>query len=80
MIFHKEYETHSDTYVKISEELNVVIIIMNDMSGGVIKLGEVCSSNRIRQKDDFELFLSCLYCYGSNYEIGDSSHPFYINE
>jgi hypothetical protein len=41
--------------IEISEELRIIIVLLNDLSGGIIKLGEVCSINRIKYNEDFEV-------------------------
>lgn len=39
----------------LHETMNRVIVIMNDLSGGMIKLGEVCNVNVQCRLDNFEV-------------------------
>lgn len=41
--------------IEICEELRRIIVLLNDLSGGIIKLGEVCNINRIKYYEDFEV-------------------------
>ena len=39
----------------LHETMNRVIVIMNDLSGGMIKIGEVCNVNVQCRLDNFEV-------------------------
>jgi hypothetical protein len=39
----------------VYEAMNRVIVIMNDLSGGMIRLGEVCNVNMQCRLDNFEV-------------------------
>ncbi|CDW87850.1 UNKNOWN [Stylonychia lemnae] len=40
----------------IIERLRILILLLNEFSGGITKLGSVCSYNRMQQKNDFEVY------------------------
>ena len=48
----KEKSVISD---QISEQMRILILLLNDFSAGVTKLGNMCSFNRMKVKDDFEV-------------------------
>jgi hypothetical protein len=42
---------------EISEELHSIAVLANDISGGLLKMGWICSYNRIKNPEDFEVTL-----------------------
>lgn len=51
---------------QLAEQIRILLLLLNDLTGGVIKLGEVCSINRMKYYENFEvnLNLSNVYSYG----------------
>ena len=47
--------------------LHKVIVLMNELHGGLIKLGHICHPNRLGRPEHLSLFLDSLFTYGSLY-------------
>lgn len=43
------------------ESFRILILLMNDLSGGIIKLGSVCNINRMKKYDDFEVSIMAVF-------------------
>jgi hypothetical protein len=54
-------------YESFSILLEKAIVFINDLSGGVIKLGWIMNSNNPINMEKFVLFIDCLFTYGSDY-------------
>lgn len=49
--------------LELIEEFRILIILLNDLSGGVIKLGSVCNISRMKKFHDFEVSIVFLFKY-----------------
>ena len=47
--------------------LEKAIVFINDLSGGVMKLGWIINSNNPANVEKLVLFIDCLFTYGSDY-------------
>jgi hypothetical protein len=54
-------------YESVSVLLEKAIVFINDLSGGVMKLGWIMNSNNPSNVEKLELFIDCLFTYGSDY-------------
>jgi hypothetical protein len=54
-------------YESVSVLLEKAIVFINDLSGGVMKLGWIMNSNNPSNVEKFALFIDCLFTYGSDY-------------
>jgi hypothetical protein len=58
---------HVKQYETIYLVLHKTIIFINDLHGGLIKLGWVCFPNNIYKPSNLTLFVDNLFTYGSCY-------------
>ena len=54
-------------FESIFSTLNKVIVLLNDLYGGIINLGLICHPNNFASVDNLMLFIDSLVCYGSGY-------------
>jgi len=54
-------------YDSFSILLEKAMVFMNDLSGGIIKLGWIMNSNNPTNVEKLALFIDCLFTYGSDY-------------
>jgi hypothetical protein len=71
-------EDHAYSALKeVTNQLHKLIVLISDLSGGLLKLGDVCNVNNPPRFDNFEMFLSNMICYGSGYyDSKDYQTPF----
>ena len=60
----------TDSY-SVSEEfqqsLQILIALLYDLSGGVIKLGDICTLSKIKRFEDFQVVITLIYlCIASS--------------
>lgn len=58
---------HFKQYESLSNSLFRVIVLLNELHGGIIKLGHICHPNRLGRPEYLSLFLDGLFTYGSRY-------------
>lgn len=63
-------------YDSFSILLEKAMVFMNDLSGGIIKLGWIMNSNNPTNVEKLALFIDCLFTYGSDY----IDQPYHANE
>mmetsp|Transcript_16137 Transcript_16137/g.11650 ORF Transcript_16137/g.11650 Transcript_16137/m.11650 type:complete len:200 (+) Transcript_16137:618-1217(+) len=63
-------EKQVDKLVQIIYE---VVVLLNDLEGGVLSLQNICGSHKVKREQDLVLFVYMVACYGSKNHIGDNS-------
>lgn len=58
---------HFKQYESLSNSLLRAIVLLNELHGGIIKLGHICHPNRVGKPEHLSLFLDSLFTYGSRY-------------
>jgi hypothetical protein len=52
---------------QINEHAHAIVVLLADLSGGMIRLGDVCHINVVPMFKNFETFISNLFAYGTGY-------------
>jgi hypothetical protein len=63
-------------YEQLATILYKPLVHINDMAGGLIKLGWACQPNNIYEPSRLVLFVDNLLTYGANYNLVDPSKLF----
>lgn len=61
---------------QIAEFLYGAMVVCQSMTGGLSKLGDVCSFNKTKVFEDFKLYINLVFAFGSGYQISDTSAVF----
>lgn len=56
----KQYESMSNSLLR-------VVVLINELHGGIMKLGNICHANSSSKPDHLTLFLDNMFTYGSRY-------------
>jgi hypothetical protein len=51
----------------VNDHCHTIAVLLNDLSGGMIRLGDVCNVNVVPTLKNFEMLLANIFAYGTGY-------------